>query len=146
LQPFDRAAGVGRACQNGHDGGTYSYEPLRVANRRQPSHLEHGQCGVDGRRERQILQTVAEAWNENIDDLDIIDGQVVSCTTEESMPLRDIVIYGMQRSYGTWISGPVVGQGKFMPEYVTLLDPETGQGPRGRPLHRRLPGSRGGGG
>ena len=79
---------------------------------------------------RQILQTVAEAWNEHIDDLDIIDGQVVSYTTEESMPLKDIVIYGMQRPDGTWIGGPVVGQGKFMPEYVTPLDPETGQGPR----------------
>ena len=79
---------------------------------------------------RQILQTVAEAWNENIDDLDIIDGQVVSYTTEESRPLRDIVIYGMQRPDGTWIGGPVVGQGNFMPEYVTPLDPETGQGPR----------------
>jgi carbon-monoxide dehydrogenase large subunit len=79
---------------------------------------------------RQILQTVAEAWNENIDDLDIIDGQVVSYTTEESKPLKDIVIYGMQRPDGTWIGGPVVGQGKFMPEYVTPLDPETGQGPR----------------
>ena len=73
---------------------------------------------------------MAEAWNENIDDLDIIDGQVVSYTTEESRPLKDIVIYGMQRPDGTWIGGPVVGQGNFMPEYVTPLDPETGQGPR----------------
>jgi len=55
---------------------------------------------------------------------------VVSYTTEESKPLKDIVIYGMQRPDGTWIGGPVVGQGKFMPEYVTPLDPETGQGPR----------------
>jgi carbon-monoxide dehydrogenase large subunit len=36
----------------------------------------------------------------------------------------------MQRPDGTWIGGPVVGQGKFMPEYVTPLDAETGQGPR----------------
>jgi len=78
----------------------------------------------------QILQTVAEAWGEDIDDLDIIDGQVVSYKSEESQPLKDIVIYGMQRPDGTWIGGPVVGQGKFMPEYVTPLDAETGQGPR----------------
>ena len=78
----------------------------------------------------QILQTVAEAWGEDIDDLDIIDGQVVSYRSEESMPLKDIVIYGMQRQDGTWIGGPVVGQGRFMPDYVTPLDPETGQGPR----------------
>ena len=78
----------------------------------------------------QILQTVAEAWNEDINDLDIIDGQVISYRTEESRPLRDLVIYGLQRPDGTWIGGPVVGQGKFMPEYVTPLDAETGQGPR----------------
>jgi carbon-monoxide dehydrogenase large subunit len=78
----------------------------------------------------QILQTVAEAWNEDVEDLDIIDGQVLSYRTEESRPLRDLVIYGLQRPDGTWIGGPVVGQGHFMPEYVTPLDAETGQGPR----------------
>jgi carbon-monoxide dehydrogenase large subunit len=86
------------------------------------------QAAEDARR--QILQTVAEAWDEEINDLDIIDGQVVSYRSEESVPLKDIVIYGMQRPDGTWIGGPVAGQGKFMPEYVTPLDPETGQGPR----------------
>ncbi len=78
----------------------------------------------------QILQTVAQAWGEDIDDLDIIDGEVVSYRSEESVSLKDIVIYGMQRPDGTWVGGPVVAQGKFMPEYVTPLDPETGQGPR----------------
>ncbi len=78
----------------------------------------------------QILQTVAEAWNEDINDLDIIDGQVVSYRSEESRSLRDIAVYGMQRPDGTWIGGPVLGRGKFMPEYVTPLDAETGQGPR----------------
>lgn len=77
-----------------------------------------------------ILQTVAEAWGEDVNDLDIIDGEVVSYKSEESVPLKDIVVYGMQRPDGTWIGGPVVGQGRFMPEYVTPLDPETGQGPR----------------
>jgi carbon-monoxide dehydrogenase large subunit len=78
----------------------------------------------------QILQTVGEAWGEDVGDLDIIDGQVISYKTEESRPLKDLVIYGMQRPDGTWTGGPVVGQGRFMPEYVTPLDPETGQGPR----------------
>ena len=78
----------------------------------------------------QILKTVAEAWDEDINDLDIIDGEVVSYKSEESVSLKDIVIYGMQRPDGTWVGGPVVGQGRFMPEYVTPLDPETGQGPR----------------
>ena len=78
----------------------------------------------------QILQTVAEAWDEDINDLDIIDGQVISYRSEESRSLRDIVVYGMQRPDGTWIGGPVLGRGQFMPQYVTPLDAETGQGPR----------------
>ncbi len=78
----------------------------------------------------QILRTVAEAWGEDINDLDIVDGEVISYRSEESRPLRDLAIYGLQRPDGTWIGGPVVGQGRFMPDYVTPLDPETGQGPR----------------
>jgi carbon-monoxide dehydrogenase large subunit len=78
----------------------------------------------------QILQTVADAWGEDLNDLDIVEGQVVSYRTEESRPLKEIAIYGMQRRDGTWIGGPVIGQGRFMPDYVTPLDPETGQGPR----------------
>jgi CO/xanthine dehydrogenase Mo-binding subunit len=78
----------------------------------------------------QILATVAEAWGEDVHDLDIVKGQVVSFRTEESRPLKEIAVYGMQRRDGTWVGGPVMGQGRFMPEYVTPLDPETGQGPR----------------
>ena len=78
----------------------------------------------------QILEMVAEVWGEKVEDLDIIDGQVVSYRTEESVPLKDIVVYGMQKPDGTWTGGPVVGRGNFMPTYVTPLDPETGQGPR----------------
>lgn len=83
-----------------------------------------------GDAKHKILQTVAEAWGEDINDLDIIDGEVISYRSEESVSLKDIVVYGMQRPDGTWIGGPVVGQGRFMPEYVTPLDAETGQGPR----------------
>ncbi len=78
----------------------------------------------------QILQTVSAAWGENLDDLDIVDGQVISYRTEESLPPKDMVVYGLQRPDGTWTGGPVLAEGRFMPEYVTPLDPETGQGPR----------------
>lgn len=80
---------------------------------------------------QQILDMVAKAWDEKAEDLDIIDGQVVSYKTEESMPLDHIVIYGIPKKNDQgWIGGPVVGRGSFMPTYVTGLDPETGQGPR----------------
>ncbi|RPI87299.1 MAG: xanthine dehydrogenase family protein molybdopterin-binding subunit [Chloroflexi bacterium] len=80
---------------------------------------------------RQILELVAEAWNENLEDLDIIDGNVISYKTEETLPIKNIVIYGLPKAGDTgWIGGPVVGRGNFMPTYVTGLDPETGQGER----------------
>jgi carbon-monoxide dehydrogenase large subunit len=80
---------------------------------------------------KQILDMVAKAWNENPDDLDIIDGKVISYKSEESIPLKNIVIYGIPLpDNGGWVGGPVLGRGNFMPTYVTGLDPETGQGPR----------------
>jgi CO/xanthine dehydrogenase Mo-binding subunit len=80
---------------------------------------------------RQILEVVAQAWGESPDNLDIVDGNVISYQSEESCSLHDIVIYGLARpDDGGWIGGPIVGRGNFMPTYVTGLDPETGQGER----------------
>lgn len=80
---------------------------------------------------QQILEIVAKAWNEKLDDLDIVNGEVISYRSEESLPLKDIVIYGIPLPDDQgWVGGPVVGRGNFMPTYVTGLDPETGQGPR----------------
>ena len=78
----------------------------------------------------QVLTAVADAWEEDINDLDIIDGEVISYKSEESVPLKDIAVYGVQRKDGTFVGAPVVAQGRFMPDYVTPLDAETGQGPR----------------
>lgn len=79
----------------------------------------------------QILETVAKAWNEKIEDLDIVDGNVVSYKSEESLPLKNIAVYGIPLPHDEgWVGGPVVGRGNFMPTYVTGLDPETGQGTR----------------
>jgi carbon-monoxide dehydrogenase large subunit len=77
----------------------------------------------------QILETVGRAWKEDPSRLDIVDGQVIRYTSEESMPLADLVVYGLETDEG-WIGGPVVGKGRFMPNYVTGLDKETGQGER----------------
>ena len=86
-------------------------------------------AGRDARK--QILEMVAKAWSENPEDLDIIDGKVISYKSEESVSLKNIVIYGipLPNDQG-WVGGPVLGRGNFMPTYVTGLDPETGQGPR----------------
>jgi carbon-monoxide dehydrogenase large subunit len=80
---------------------------------------------------QQILELVAEHWNEKVQDLDIKDGQVISYRSERSMPLHNMVIYGLPKEGDCgWRGGPIVGRGNFMPTYVTGLDPETGQGPR----------------
>jgi carbon-monoxide dehydrogenase large subunit len=80
---------------------------------------------------QQILDMVAESWGENADDLDIVDGNVISYKSEESLPLKNMVIYGLPKPGDQgWIGGPIVGRGSFMPTYVTGLDAQTGQGPR----------------
>jgi CO/xanthine dehydrogenase Mo-binding subunit len=80
---------------------------------------------------RQILEIVAEQWGEDPEDLDIRDGVVFSYRTEEEQPLKGMVVYGLpNENFEGWKGGPIVGQGKFMPTYVTNLDFETGQGTR----------------
>ena len=81
---------------------------------------------------QQILEMVAKAWDENLEDLDIIDGKVISYKSEESISAeehRHLRHRPCPNDQG-WIGGPIVGRGNFMPTYVTGLDPETGQGPR----------------
>ena len=86
-------------------------------------------AALDARK--QILDVVAQSWNEKPEDLDIKDGVVISYKTEESRTLKDIVIYGIAKPGDQgWIGGPIVGRGQFMPTYVTGLDKDTGQGLR----------------
>ncbi|MEE8357255.1 MAG: xanthine dehydrogenase family protein molybdopterin-binding subunit [Anaerolineales bacterium] len=79
----------------------------------------------------QILETVAAHWDEEVDDLTIKDGLVISFKSEREQPLENMVIYGLpNENFEGWKGGPVIGRGYFMPTYVTNLDPETGQGTR----------------
>jgi len=80
---------------------------------------------------RQILDLVAEDWEESSDDLNIVNGVVISYKSEKEIPLKNLVIYGLPKPNDQgWCGGPIVGRGNFMPTYVTGLDPETGQGER----------------
>ncbi len=80
---------------------------------------------------RQILQTVADAWNESLENLDIVNGVVLSYKSEKETPLKNLVIFGLPKKDDQgWRGGPVIGRGNFMPTYVTGLDAETGQGER----------------
>lgn len=80
---------------------------------------------------RQILDLVAKAWDESTDDLNIVNGVVISYKSEKEIPLKNLVIYGLPKPGDQgWMGGPIVGRGNFMPTYVTGLDAETGQGER----------------
>lgn len=86
-------------------------------------------AALDARQ--QVLKMVAEAWEEDPENLDIVNGTVVSYESEREMSLKDIVVYGIPKAnFEGWIGGPIVGRGNFMPTYVTGLDAETGQGER----------------
>jgi carbon-monoxide dehydrogenase large subunit len=79
----------------------------------------------------QILELVAKAWGEDIGDLDIKEGHVISYRSEQETSLKDIVIYGISKPQDAgWWGGPITGRGNFMPTYITGLDKETGQGER----------------
>ncbi|MBN1878291.1 MAG: xanthine dehydrogenase family protein molybdopterin-binding subunit [Anaerolineae bacterium] len=78
-----------------------------------------------------ILDVVAQYWDEEPADLDIKNGVVISYKSEREQPLQNMVVYGLpNENFEGWQGGPIVGSGKFMPTYVTGLDPETGQGTR----------------
>jgi CO/xanthine dehydrogenase Mo-binding subunit len=80
---------------------------------------------------RQVLELAAEAWDESPEDLNIVNGVVISYKSEKEIPLKNMVIYGLPKPDDQgWRGGPIVGRGSFMPTYVTGLDPETGQGER----------------
>jgi carbon-monoxide dehydrogenase large subunit len=86
-------------------------------------------AALDARRK--ILEVAAEHLGEKPEDLDIKDGTIFSYQTEEELPLQGMVIYGLpNEGFEGWKGGPIVGEGKFMPTYVTNLDFETGQGTR----------------
>ncbi len=98
------------------DTNTSPYEWQTVASRLTWS---MGNAVVAAARDarKQIIDMVAEAWNENPDDLDIVDGNVISYKSEESIPLKNIVIYGIPKPNDQgWMGGPVVGRGNFMPD------------------------------
>jgi CO/xanthine dehydrogenase Mo-binding subunit len=79
----------------------------------------------------QIINTVAQAWEESPEDLDIVNGVVISFRSEKEISLKNLVVYGLPKPDGSgWLGGPIVGRGNFMPTYVTGLDKETGQGER----------------
>ena len=132
----DGGPGAGRALRMGARLGSRSTPSTAPTSGRPSPAASPGPLGnavkaaaQDARR--QILEVVAEHWGEDPEDLDIKDGIVISYASEEEQPLKNMVVYGLpNENFEGWKGGPIVGQGKFMPTYVTNLDSETGQGTR----------------
>jgi len=78
----------------------------------------------------QIFQTVARALKIKRDSLYLEDEKVKSRSDKEfELPLKNLVIFGIQRRDGTYRGGPIQGCGMFMPEFTSAKgDPETSQG------------------
>ena len=60
-----------------------------------------------------------------------LENEAVRSRTDGSfeLPLADFVIAGIEAADGTYKGGPIVGSGKFMPDFTSARsDPETGQG------------------
>jgi CO/xanthine dehydrogenase Mo-binding subunit len=79
----------------------------------------------------QIFDAVRRVHGHELDALYLAD-EAVRCRTDPDfvLPLRELVIGGIEDpADGTFKGGPVVGAGRFMPEFAsTRSDPETGQG------------------
>ena len=44
---------------------------------------------------KQVLSLVAEDWGESPDELDIVNGVVISYKSEKETPLKNLAIYGL---------------------------------------------------
>ncbi|MEA1902297.1 MAG: xanthine dehydrogenase family protein molybdopterin-binding subunit [Actinomycetota bacterium] len=77
-----------------------------------------------------IFEVVHQVHGFEEDSLYLEDEAVRSSTDPDfELPLKDFVIAGIQDVDGTYKGGPIVGSGKFMPDFITnSSDPETSQG------------------
>ncbi len=92
-------------------------------------------CGNAVRRaavdaKNQILETVARGYNIEKENLYLEDGKVKCYTDPEfELPFEDFVITGIETEHHTFVGGPIMGHGMYMPEFTSAqVDPETGQG------------------
>ncbi|MDP7079997.1 MAG: xanthine dehydrogenase family protein molybdopterin-binding subunit [Candidatus Undinarchaeales archaeon] len=78
----------------------------------------------------QIFELVARAHDYQAKTLYLEDEAVRSTTDPDfDLPLKDFVIEGIMNKDGTFMGGPIMGRGMFMPEFSSALsDPETSQG------------------
>lgn len=77
-----------------------------------------------------ILETVARGYNLQKHSLYLENGAVKNeLDPGFNLPLENFVIDGIQTEHNTWVGGPIMGIGSFIPEFTNaMVDPETGIG------------------
>ncbi len=77
-----------------------------------------------------IFDVVSHAYHLEKESLYLEDGMVKDdLDSNFALPFKDFVITGIQTEHHTWIGGPIMGVGSFIPEFTNaLVDPNTGMG------------------
>ena len=104
-----------------NDTQTHAYEWQTVASRITWSMGNAIQLAADDARD-QLLALAAQYWQEPAEQLGLQDGKIISYVSEREISYRDLL---RENDQGTRF---INATGRFMPAYLTALDPETGQG------------------
>lgn len=77
-----------------------------------------------------IFDVVSRAFHLEKESLYLEDGCVKDDLDPDfSLPFEDFVITGIQTEFNTWVGGPIMGIGSFIPEFTNaMVDPDTGMG------------------
>jgi carbon-monoxide dehydrogenase large subunit len=77
-----------------------------------------------------IFDVVSRAFHLEKESLYLEDGKVKDDLDPTfSLPFEDFVITGIQTEHNTWIGGPIMGIGSFIPEFTNaMVNPDTGMG------------------
>ena len=102
-----------------NDTQTHAYEWQTVASRITWS-MGNAVCRAGQEAYKLLIQKAAELWNEDPGNLDIQENLIVSYQSEREINYRELFKKGEV----------LTAEGYFMPDYITDLDVETGQGER----------------
>ncbi|MBN2657592.1 MAG: xanthine dehydrogenase family protein molybdopterin-binding subunit [Spirochaetales bacterium] len=77
-----------------------------------------------------IFDVVSRAFHLEKESLYLEDGKVKDDLDPDfALPFEDFVITGIQTEFNTWVGGPIMGIGSFIPEFTNaMVDPDTGMG------------------
>lgn len=107
----------------GNDTQTHAYEWQTVASRITWSTGNAVQLAARDAY-KQLLELAADLWQEPVTQLAVHDGAIISYNSEREITYRELLARNPEGKK------TIIGKGHFMPDYLTGMDPETGQGQR----------------